>query len=295
MDLTCCKICPRECGADRIKHTGVCKCGSSIKVARAALHFWEEPCISGTNGSGAVFFSGCPLHCCYCQNYKINMESFGKEISVHRLSQMFLELQDNKAHNINLVSPTPYLPFICSAIDLAKPKLKIPIVYNSSGYEKIEALKELDGYIDIYLPDIKYFDPARSGKYSSAPDYFEKTAKAVLEMYRQVGKVVFDQNGILRRGLVIRHMVMPGGRHDSLEILKWIAGNLPKDDILVSIMSQYTPCHNSAQYPEINRRLTTFEYQSVVDKVREFSLTGFMQEKSAAKEEYIPPFDLKGV
>ncbi len=295
MDIRKCTLCPRKCGADRTAGGGYCKGGASVKVARAALHFWEEPPLSGENGSGTVFFSGCPLRCCFCQNHRISSENYGKEISVRRLSEIFLELQEQKAHNINLVSPTHYVPWIISALELVKNKLVIPVVYNTGGYETVETLRMLDGYIDIYLPDLKYFDSAAAGKYSSAPDYFKAASKAVLEMHRQVGKTVLGEDGMMRRGLLIRHLVLPGGRKDSAEIMEWIASNLPKDEVRLSLMSQYTPCFESARFREINRPVTTFEYRSVVDRAVSLGLSGFMQEKSAARDDFIPAFDLTGV
>jgi putative pyruvate formate lyase activating enzyme len=293
-DITNCKLCPRKCGIDRTKNIGFCGGGANIKAARAELHYWEEPCISGSGGSGAVFFSGCSLKCCFCQNYSISAENFGKEISIERLADIFLELQEKGAHNINLVNPTHYVPWIIKALNEVKLKLYIPVLYNSGGYESTETLKTLDGYIDIYLPDIKYQDSERAKKYSCASDYFDAAAKAVIEMYRQVGKIEYSGE-TLKKGLLIRHMVMPGGSYDSIGILEWIAENLPKDEILVSIMSQYTPSYRSRDFAEINRQITKREYNSVIDRVCELGLNGFMQEKSSADEEYTPKFDLTGI
>ncbi|MDP4110367.1 MAG: 4Fe-4S cluster-binding domain-containing protein, partial [Bacillota bacterium] len=279
MELENCTVCPRKCGADRVNGTGFCGGGRDVKLARAALHFWEEPCISGKNGSGAVFFSGCPLKCCFCQNYEISSGNFGMEISVERLSGIFLKLQDQNACNINLVSPTHYAPFITEALDLVRGRLKIPVIWNSSGYECAE---KLEGYADIYLPDIKYLDSSLSARYSSAPDYFDVASKAVLEMHRQAGTLEFDENGMLRRGLIVRHLIMPGGRRDSIKIIEWLAENLPKDGFLLSLMSQYAPCYRSGEYPEINRRITTLEYKSVLDRAAELGLHGYMQDRSSA-------------
>lgn len=291
-----CSLCPRECGVDRTKDLGFCKCGSKIKAARADLHFWEEPCISGTNGSGTVFFSGCTLRCCYCQNYRISSEGCGKEITPERLAEIFLELQEKGAHNINLVTATQFLVPILRALDMVKSKLYIPVVYNSSGYEKAETIRALKGYIDIYLPDIKYFDSSLSKKYSGAKDYFKFASEAVKEMTAQTGEVKLDENNIMHRGVIIRHMVLPGGRKDSFKILNWINENLPKGKYLLSLMSQYTPAYNSSKFKEINRKITTFEYNSVVQEALRLGLTeGFMQERSSAKEEYTPPFDLSGI
>lgn len=290
-----CSLCPRACGADRATQAGACGGGVQIKIARAALHQWEEPCISGTSGSGTVFFSGCPLQCCFCQNYQISAQNFGREISIERLSEIFLELQAQGAHNINLVNPTHYVPWILAALGLAKPRLKIPIVCNSGGYETLETLRLLEGAVDIYLPDLKYVSAERSLRYSGAGDYFEVASRAIIEMYRQTGKAVLDTDGILQRGLIIRHLVLPMGMADSIAVLEWIAENLPLDEIFVSVMSQYTPFYRSVAFPEINRRVSTFEYNRVLARARALGLRGFLQERNAAKEEYTPPFDLEGV
>ena len=295
ISITSCQLCPRECNADRTKGEGFCGGGGNIKIARAALHQWEEPCISGKNGSGTVFFSGCPLKCCFCQNYKISAENYGKEITIQHLAEIFLNLQEQNAHNINLVSPTQYVPWIISALDLVKPQLKIPVVYNSGGYESIETLRSLRDYIDIYLPDLKYMDQEISKKYSNADDYFEVAAAAITEMYNQVGGVSFDDDGILKKGMIIRHLTLPNNRVDSIRIMEWISRTFPKNDILISLMSQYTPFYHSNYYKEINRRISTFEYNSVVDKAVSLGLDGFMQEKSSAKEEYTPEFNLEGI
>jgi putative pyruvate formate lyase activating enzyme len=291
-----CNLCPRKCGVNRSSQLGFCQCGNRIKIARAALHFWEEPCISGKNGSGAIFFSGCTLKCCYCQNMQISSRGFGKEISVKRLSDIFLELQEKGANNINLITATQYLAQVTQALDMVKLKLHIPVVYNCGGYESIETIRMLKGYVDIFLPDFKYFSSELSWKYSRAIDYFEVTSAAVKEMISQAGSLVFDNNGIMQNGVIIRHLVLPGARKDSFRILKWISENLPKGKYLLSLMSQYTPACKSGGYIELNRRITTFEYESVVNEAVRLGLSnGFMQEKSSAKEEYTPPFDLEGV
>lgn len=295
MDLTECKLCPRKCGADRTKQRGACGGGSQVRVARAALHLWEEPCISGKNGSGTVFFSGCPLQCCFCQNYQISAENFGKDISVQHLSDIFLELQEQGAHNINLVNPTHYVPWIVEAFELAGDQLHLPIVYNSGGYENCETLKMMEGYVDIYLPDLKFCSSDRGMRYANAPDYFERASQAIQEMYQQVGKLAFDKDGMLQKGLIVRHLAMPKGRQDSMAVLKWIAENLPTDHIGISLMSQFTPFYRCAEFPEINRRISTFEYHEVLNKAEELGLKGYMQERSSAKEEYTPLFNLEGV
>ena len=291
-----CTLCPRQCGVDRSRFVGRCKVGSRVKLARAALHFWEEPCISGESGSGTVFFSGCPLGCVFCQNYPISAQGFGKEVSIERLSEIFLELQEQGANNINLVTGGHFVPQIVQALDLVRGKLTIPVVYNSSGYETVQTLRLLKGYVDIYLPDLKYFSSARSERYSHAPDYFAVASQAVREMFSQVGAVRFDSNGMLQKGMIVRHMVMPDGAEDSMDILTWIAENLPLDDILVSVMSQYTPFYQSENYPEINRRLNQKEYDRVLDWMDCMGIeNGFVQELSSAKEEYTPDFSLQGI
>lgn len=294
MDINNCSLCPRECGADRYTGTGFCGCGTNIRAAKAYLHMWEEPCISGTRGSGTVFFSGCNLKCCFCQNYKISHENHGKSITESRLAEIFLELQRQGAHNINLVSPTPYVLQIISALDMCRGKLNIPIIYNTGGYEKVDTIKLLDGYVDVYLPDFKYFDNALGEKYSGVDNYFETVTAALKEMYRQTGSCCIE-DGIIRRGTVIRHLALPSHRDDSVRILKWIAENLPRDGVLVSLMSQYTPFYKSAEHKEISRRISTFEYNYILDKAVSLGLKGFMQERSSAKEEYTPDFDLSGI
>ena len=296
LDMTDCRLCPRNCKVNRKERTGFCGEKDGIRCARAALHHWEEPCISGTRGSGAVFFSGCSLKCCYCQNYQISQEGLGKEISPEKLARIFLDLQEQGAHNINLVTGTHFLPGILTALDLARPKLSIPVVYNCGGYEKPEVIRLLDGYVDIYLPDLKYFDPELSARYSGARDYFAQASQAVSAMISQTGSPVFDEDGIMQKGVIIRHMVLPGSRKDSISILRWIREHLPEEGFLLSLLSQYTPFYKSYEYPQINRRLTTYEYDKVLEEAISLGLTkGFMQEKSSAKEEYTPPFDLEGL
>jgi len=297
-DYKDCTLCPRMCHADRTSRTGFCKAGSTVKIARAALHQWEEPCISGTAGSGTVFFSGCTLKCVFCQNYTLSHENFGKEISINRLAEIFLELQKKGAHNINLVTATQYLPSIKEALDLIRPQLKIPVVYNSGGYERVETLQEYSDYIDIYLPDLKYYDSGLSKKYSAASDYFTTASAAIKEMIRLTGGLSWDEKNpsLLKKGVIIRHMVLPGAKEDSIKLLHWIKDSLPENQYLLSLLSQYTPFYKSSMFPEINRRITTYEYNKVLDTAIELGLmNGYMQEKSSAKEEYTPPFDLSGV
>ena len=291
-----CSLCPRNCHIDRTSSFGFCQSSSQIKAARAALHHWEEPCISGTRGSGAIFFSGCTLRCCFCQNYSISSETYGKEISEQKLAQIFLELQNQGAHNINLVTATQYLPSILNALDRIKDKLNIPVVYNSSGYEKPETIRLLKDYVDIYLPDLKYFSSKLSQKYSKAEDYFKVASNAVRLMIEQTGKPVFDSDGILQKGVIIRHLVLPNCRKDSITLLHWIKETLPDKSYLISLLSQYTPFYKSHEYPELNRRITTYEYESVLKEAISLGFVeGFMQKKSSAKEEYTPPFNLEGL
>lgn len=286
------------CQVDRRTSRGFCQADDTIKIARAALHPWEEPCISGKNGSGTVFFSGCTLKCVFCQNHTLSHENFGKEITVARLAEIFLELQAQGAHNINLVTATHYLPSIKEALDLLGPALKIPVVLNCGGYERVETIRDFSDYIDIYLPDLKYYDSDLSMKYSRAFDYFDRASRAIEEMIRQTGGLTWSDEdpGLLKKGVIIRHMVLPGAKNDSIRLLHWIKDSLPEGKYMVSLMSQYTPFFRSCDFPEINRRITSYEYNKVLDTAIELGLmNGYMQEKSSAKEEYTPPFDLSGV
>ena len=275
MNYESCTLCPRMCGADRTKAPGFCGASHQIKAARAALHQWEEPCISGTAGSGTVFFSGCTLKCVFCQNYPLSHENFGKEISTVRLAEIFLELQEKGAHNINLVTATQYLPSIRQTLELARPELHIPVVYNSGGYERTETIREFSDCIDIWLPDLKYYDSSLSEKYSAAQNYITMASKAIKEMIRISGGLAWDPEnpGLLKKGVVIRHMVLPGAKEDSIRLLHWIKEELPPGQFLLSILSQYTPFYKSSQYPEIRRRITTNEYQKVVHTAIELGLT----------------------
>lgn len=294
-ELKNCTLCPRNCGVDRTRSVGFCGANDNIKLSRAALHFWEEPCISGTEGSGTVFFSGCNLACRYCQNHKISIDGFGEEITTKRLADIFLELQNKGAHNINLVTPTPYYPHIMSAIDLVRDKMHIPFLANVGGYEKPETIRMLKGYIDIFLTDIKYKSSEISRKYSIAPDYFEYAMDSLEEMISVCGAPRYDGK-IMKSGVIVRHMVLPGFRKDSIEILKSLQKRFGVDSFILSLMSQYTPNGHLEDYPEINRRITTFEYHSVVDAALDLGFkNAYMQEKSSAKEEFTPPFDLTGV
>lgn len=292
MNYRSCCICPRRCGADRTVSPGYCGAGAEPKIARAALHYWEEPCISGKNGSGTVFFSGCNLGCVYCQNREISREGAGKTVTVGRLAEIFRELEESGAHNINLVTPTHFVPSIIEALDIYRPN--IPVVYNCGGYESEQTLKALKGYVDIYLTDLKYFSPELSLKYSGAADYFRVAFAAVKTMLDQIGSPV-TENGLMKRGVIIRHLVLPSHRKDSIAVMEALS-RLPKESFILSLMSQYTPNGALKNFPEIDRRVTTFEYRSVVDRAVELGLTnGYTQDRRSAKEEYTPPFDLTGI
>lgn len=291
-----CTLCPRMCHADRTSKTGFCRCTDEITAARAALHFWEEPCISGPQGSGAIFFSGCTLRCCFCQNYKISRAPQGKSISSERLAEIFLELQEQGAHNINLVTATHYLPWILPALDMVKKQLHIPVVYNCGGYERLETIQALRSYVDIWLPDLKYFSSNLSRRYSQAPDYFDRASAAIRQMILQTGTPVFDAQGIMQKGVIIRHLVLPGQKEDSIQLIKWMAEELPKKQFYISLLSQYTPYEKNPDFPELNRRITSYEYQKVVDTALESGLEqGFMQKRTSAKEEYTPSFAYQGL
>ncbi len=291
--LSSCRLCPRRCGADRTRETGRCGGGLLPRVARAALHFWEEPCLSGTRGSGAIFFSGCSLRCVYCQNYRISTGNFGQEVSIPRLAQIIRELEEQGAHNINLVSAAHYVPQILEAFSLYRPS--IPVVYNSSGYESLETLRLLEGVVDIYLPDLKYVDPALSARYSAAPDYFERASQALLEMHRQVGESVLNREGIMTRGMIVRHLVIPGQEENTAQVLEWLAGHLPLTTYL-SLMCQYTPAGLADQFPEINRPLERREYRRAQARMRKLGFqNGFTQDPGSSGSQYIPPFNLEGV
>ena len=295
-----CDLCPRKCLVDRKKgEKGICGQTENLKVARAALHFWEEPCISGDAGSGAVFFSGCPLHCVFCQNENIANGTVGKEISLERLVDIFLELQEKGANNINLVTPGHFVPQIVKALDQAKKEgLTLPVVYNTSSYETVDTIRMLDGYVDIYLPDFKYMSPVLSKKYSHAPDYAQVAKAAIAEMVRQTGKAVFvngDEDNLILRGTIVRHLTLPGCMEDSMQILKYLHETYG-DTIYISIMNQFTPLSNLEKYQELNRRITDEEYETLVDYAIEIGIeNGFIQEGDTAEESFIPAFDCEGV
>lgn len=308
--LADCTLCPRNCHADRTQNKlGVCGAGSNLIIARAALHMWEEPCISGQEGSGTVFFSGCNLGCIFCQNYDIAHRKSGQEISVKRLSEIFLELQEKKANNINLVTPTHFIPQITEALTQAKKDgLSIPIVYNSSGYESVESLQMLDGLIDVYLPDLKYFSSALSSEYSHAADYFEKASVAIAEMVRQTGEPLFcTKNGILLtseqyddealicKGTIVRHLLLPGCLEDSKAVIKYLYETFG-NRIYISIMNQYTPLKQVAHLPKLNRKVSSEDYETLVDYAISLGVeNGFIQEGDVALESFIPDFDGSGI
>jgi len=291
-ELVECKVCPNNCKVNRIDgKIGMCKASDKIKVALASLHYFEEPCISGEKGSGTVFFSNCNLKCKFCQNYKISWEGRGKEITVEELANTFLDLQGQGANNINLVTPTIYVYQIIEAIKMAKNKgLNIPIIYNSNGYESLETLKSLEGYIDVYLPDLKYFDDDIAFKYSGVKEYFNHATEAIKEMYRQVGSPELNENEIIQKGLIIRHLVLPNNIENSKKILKWIKDNIDKR-VYVSIMAQYFPCYKAKDIEELNRKLTKEEYEEIENFVYDLNIeNGYMQELGEHEEEYVPNF-----
>lgn len=294
--LASCRLCPRECGADRVSGTGYCGAPADVVAGRASLHMWEEPCISGESGSGTVFFSGCPLKCVYCQNYSISDCSSGVKITDERLAEIFLELQEKGANNINLVTPTHYTLSIVNAVKKARENgLEIPVVYNCSGYEKAETLELLDGTVDIYLTDFKYIRNETAARYSSAPDYPEAASKALETMFRQVGTPVFDENDMMKKGIIARHLILPDHADESKEIIRYLYDTY-SDDIYMSIMNQYTPVRKFDEFPELNRKVTDEEYDSVIDFAADLGVeNAFVQDGEAASESFIPCFDGSGV
>lgn len=295
--LSDCTLCPRHCHVNRLLgQAGYCG-QTTLKAARASLHMWEEPCISGTAGSGTVFFSGCNLRCIFCQNYHIALGEAGREISTKHLAEIFLSLQAQGANNINLVTPTHFVPQILLALQSAKEHgLTIPIVYNSSGYESTETLRLLEGYVDIYLPDFKYMDPALSLKYSHAQDYFTKAKESLAEMVRQAGSPVFDPaTGLMKRGVIVRHLLLPGHTKDSKKILRYLHTTYG-NQIFISIMNQYTPLPQVKELPELNRRVSPAEYERVLDFALRIGIeNGFFQEGETASDSFIPEFDGRGL
>ena len=289
-----CEICPHKCKIDRTKNqVGRCKSKDTVKLALASIHNFEEPCISGRNGSGTVFFSNCNLSCEFCQNYEISQQGLGKEISIERLAEIFIEQQSRGADNINLVSPTSYALQIIEAIKIAKNNgLKIPIIYNTNGYENIETLKLLEGYIDIYLPDLKYSENDLAKKYSKIENYFEIATSAIKEMYRQVGENEYDESGIIKKGIIIRHLILPNHTENSKKVLKWIAENMPKN-ITVSVMAQYFPTYKAKEIKDINRKITKYEYQKIENYLYSLDLeNGYIQEMGNNEEIYVPKWEI---
>lgn len=300
LTYTPCTLCPRQCGADRAAgQLGYCHMPGQLYAAKAMAHFWEEPVISGDMGSGAVFFSGCTLGCCFCQNAAISHGTngsapVGRSLTPEHLRAVFLRLIDEEqVHNINLVTATHFLPDILPALT---PKLPVPVVWNSGGYERVESLQALEGLVDIYLPDMKYGSDALAARYSAAGDYVPTAKAAILEMFRQVGPVELDENGLLRRGVLIRHLILPGAVDSSLEVLDWIADTFREGDVWVSLMAQYTPMGCAGQFPPLDRPITAEEYDTVVGWLHCRGLRhGFIQERSSAAAEYTPVFDLSGL
>ena len=292
-----CALCPRKCGAERLLgKIGFCGGGKEVKVARAALHFWEEPCISGEEGSGTVFFSGCTMRCVFCQNREISRGEAGKTVSVERLSEIFLELQEKGANNINLVTPMHFAPQITAALDIAKEKgLSLPIVWNTGGWELPESVEAVKDYADIWLSDFKYFDNSLAEKFSNARNYFEIASESLKKMVGQTGEAVFDDNGMMKKGVIVRHLVLPGHTNDSKKILRWLWENFG-DRIWISIMNQYTPLCTNEKYPELFRSVTDEEYEEIIDFAVSLGIeNAFVQEGGAVGESFIPPFDLEGV
>lgn len=302
VSLRQCELCPRGCKVNReIGQLGICKVSSQLKVARAALHFWEETCISGTQGSGAVFFSGCSMHCVFCQNQEIANGVVGKEISRERLAEILLELQEKGANNINFVTPGHYVPHIVWSVEQAKRQgLRVPIVYNTSSYEKVDTLKQLEGIVDVYLPDFKYWNPELAAKYSNAPDYPAVAKSAIAEMVRQQpeAKFVYDEEQgleLIKKGVVVRQLLLPGQLKDAKRIVKYLHETYG-NQIYLSLMSQYTPLAHVEKYPELNRKVSRRSYEAYVDYAIEIGVeNGYIQEEDVAEESFIPAFDGEGV
>ena len=290
--MTACRLCPRNCGVNRREgKVGVCGMPETLYISRCAPHMWEEPPISGTRGSGTVFFSGCNLRCVFCQNRTISREGVGHPVTEDELITKMLGLQEQGVHNVNLVTPTHYTAQLARLLEKLKPRLHIPVVWNSSGYESVEALRMVDGLVDIYLPDFKYMSPELAASYSAAPDYADRATEAVLEMYRQVGKYR-ESNGLAEKGVIIRHLVLPGCRADSMAVLRHIADILPADDIRISVMHQYTPDFAmDCPHKNLHRRVTEFEYTSVLDETARLGLEGYSQGKDAASKAFTPDFE----
>lgn len=291
-ELECCTICPHNCKINRTKNPGRCKSTDKIKIALYSIHNFEEPCISGEKGSGTIFFSNCNMNCVFCQNYEISQLGRGKEITIEELANVMIKQQERNVQNINLVTPTSYALHIVEAIKIARKKgLEIPIVYNTNGYDSVETLKLLEGYVDIYLPDLKYYYDDLAKKYSKVDNYFEIATKAIQEMYRQVGTPVLDENGVMKKGLMIRHLILPNEVQNSKKVLKWIKENIDSN-VYVSIMAQYFPTYKAKEIPEIARKITKEEYEKVENYLYGLDLeNGYIQELGEHEEEYVPTWE----
>ena len=291
-----CHLCERRCNINRYEKKGLCNASNELKIARAALHYWEEPCLSGTKGSGTIFFSHCNLKCLFCQNKEISTKGYGKKITIERFSNICIELQEKGANNINLVTPTHYVPSIIKGIKKAKKKgLSIPIVYNTSTYETKETIEQLKGIIDVYLPDLKYYDEKLSKNYSNVKNYFEIATKNIKEMYNQVGKPIFDDNGIMKRGVIVRILLLPGHLDDAKKIVKYLYQTY-QDNIYISLMNQYTPLFKIDKYPNLNRKVTEYEYDSLINYACDLGIkNAFIQEGETQSDSFIPIFNLDGV
>ena len=290
-----CELCPRRCGVDRTKSFGYCRAGSEPKLGLVSLHQWEEPCLVGENGAGTVFFSHCTMNCMFCQNHEISAGGFGIEVSIGRLAEIFIEQQSRGAANIELVTPTHYTNQIIDAVSIAKKHgLTLPIVWNSNGYERVETIDRLRGVVDIYLPDLKYLDDRAAVEYSNAPRYFDYASRAISAMVEQIGRPVFDGD-LMKRGVLVRHLILPNRRRESMKIVEWLYQNFG-DDIYISLMNQYTPMFRAAEFGKLNRRLTTFEYQSVIDHALKLGVRNcFIQVGRTASKEFVPVFDGTGI
>ena len=291
-----CNLCSRKCSINRYERNGICGANDKVKIARAALHYWEEPCISGDTGSGTVFFSNCNLKCIFCQNKKISTNGFGKEVEIEELSNIYLNLQKQGANNINLVTPTHYVPSIIKSLEKAKNNgLKIPVVYNTSSYETKETMDLLDGNIDIYLPDLKYYNNEHAFNYSNVKDYFKIATNNIKEMYNQVGKNIFDENGMMIKGVIVRVLLLPNHVEDAKMILKYLYETY-KDNIYISIMNQYTPIECIEKYPDLNRKVTQEEYDELINYACDLGIiNAFIQEGETQSESFIPDFNLDGI
>ena len=296
ISLEKCELCPRRCGVNRRERVGFCGAGARARIALVSLHPWEEPCLTGANGAGTVFFSYCNLRCCFCQNHEISHEGKGEEVTDERLAEIFLEQQQRGAATLDLVTPTHYVPQIIHALEMARGQgFSLPVVYNSGAYDTVETIASLQGYVDIFLPDLQYVGREAAAEYSQAPDYFEHAAAAIRKMVEIAGPVQFSADGRMTRGVLIRHLVLPGHRHESMKALDWLWQEFG-DTVQLSLMNQYTPMYRAAEHKGMNRRLTTFEYESVVDHALALGITRcYVQEGQTASEKFVPAFDGRGV